>query len=252
MSFAVGAGAYGRFMGRYSEPLAVAFVRLLDLRQDQHAIDVGCGPGAMTAQLVAALGPASVAAVDPSDSFVAAARSRFPGVDVRRSSAEQLPFGDDAFDCAVAQLVVHFMTDPVAGLSEMRRVARPGGRVAACVWDHAAGGGPLALFWRAVNSIDDGAYDESGFAGAREGHLGELFAQAGLHEIGSTSLRVRVGTTASSNGGSRTRSASGRPAPTSTASTPQAGTALRARCLALAPAAPFEITAVAWAALGRV
>jgi SAM-dependent methyltransferase len=252
MSFAVGADAYGRFMGRYSEPLAVAFVRLLDLRLDQHAIDVGCGPGAMTAQLVAALGPASVAAVDPSESFVAAARSRFPGVDVRRSPAEELPFGDGVFDCAVAQLVVHFMTDPVAGLSEMRRVTRAGGRVAACVWDHAAGGGPLALFWRAVNSIDDGAYDESGFAGAREGHLGELFALAGLHEIESTSLSVRVRYDSFEQWWEPYTLGVG-PAGAYVDRLDTAGRdALRAQCLTLAPAAPFEITAVAWAALGRV
>ena len=67
---------------------------------------------------------------------------------MQRAAAEELPFGDDAFDAALAQLVVHFMADAVAGLREMARVTRPGGVVAACVWDHAGGCTPLAEFWR--------------------------------------------------------------------------------------------------------
>ena len=102
----------------------------------------------------AGVGPAQVAAIDPSASFVAAARERFPEVDVREGRAEQLPFPDASFDVALAQLVVHFMTDPVAGLAEMGRVTRPGGTVGACVWDHAGGAGPLSLFWRAVHDLD--------------------------------------------------------------------------------------------------
>ena len=115
---------------------------------------MGCGPGALTAELVRRLGPAHVAAIDPSASFVAAARERFPEVDVREGRAERLPFPDASFDVALAQLVVHFMTDPVAGLAEMGRVTRPGGPVGACVWDHAGGAGPLSLFWRAVHDLD--------------------------------------------------------------------------------------------------
>ena len=127
--------------------------------------------------------PDAVAAVDPSESFVAAARERNPGVDVRRAAAEDLPFADGEFDAALAQLVVHFMADPVAGLKEMARV---GGVVAACVWDHQGGQGPLGVFWEAVRSLDPDARDESDLAGAREGHLAELFAQAGLGEIEQT------------------------------------------------------------------
>ena len=104
-------------------------------------LDVGCGPGALTSELVARVGAVNVVAVDPSVMFVEAARSRHPGVDVRQAAAERLPFTDDEFDAALAQLVVHFMTDPVAGLTEMARVTRPEGVVAACVWDHAGDGG---------------------------------------------------------------------------------------------------------------
>src|SRR5919201_4405028 len=98
VAFAVGADAYDRFMGRYSVPLAPLFADLAEVVAGQHVLDVGCGPGALTSELVRRLGPAAVSAVDPSESFVAAVQERYPGVDVSRCSAEQLPFGDQAFD----------------------------------------------------------------------------------------------------------------------------------------------------------
>ena len=70
------------------------------------------------------------------------------------------------------------MTDPVAGLREMARVTREDGVVAACVWDHAGGRGPLSLFWQAARELDPDVEDESQLAGAREGHLGRLFASS--------------------------------------------------------------------------
>src|SRR5580704_19230404 len=182
VSFDVSADAYLRFMGQYSEPLAVGFADLAGVRHGQRVLDVGCGPGALTAELVSRVGASSVCAVEPSASFAAAVRERLPGVDVRQSAAERLPFPSDAFSVALAQLVVHFMADPVQGLREMRRVTRPGGTVAACVWDYAGGRGPLAAFWSAVREVDPAADDESGLAGVREGHLAHLFAQAGLGE----------------------------------------------------------------------
>ena len=192
MTFNVTADAYYRFMGRFSEPLAARFVELAQVKAGQRALDVGCGPGGLTTQLVDRLGVDAVSAVDPSAPFVAALRTRLPGVDVRWATAETLPFPDDSFDLVLAQLVVHFMADPVAGLSEMARVTRPGGLVAACVWDHAGGGGPLATFWRAVHDIDPQAHDESDLAGVREGHLAELCEAAHLTDIESTSLTVTV------------------------------------------------------------
>ena len=181
-----------RFMGRYSEPLAAQFADLAGVRQGQQVLDVGCGPGALTAELVRRTGADAVSAVEPSASFAAAARKRLPEVDVRLAAAEQLPFPDTAFDAALAQLVVHFMADPVAGLREMGRVTRPGGVVAACVWDHAGGRGPLSAFWSAVRELDPTADDESDLAGVREGHLAQLFAQAGLDGTQVTMLTVRA------------------------------------------------------------
>lgn len=192
MTFDVPADAYARFMGRFSEPLGVAFADFAGIAAGQAVVDVGCGPGALTTELVDRVGASSVAAIDPSPPFVAALRARLPAVDVRAGSAEHLPYDDNSFDAALAQLVVHFMTDPVAGLREMARVTRPGGLVAACVWDHDGGDTPLSLCWTVARELDPSAVDESGLAGAREGHLEELCTAAGLADIETTKLHVDV------------------------------------------------------------
>jgi ubiquinone/menaquinone biosynthesis C-methylase UbiE len=99
------------------------------------------------------MGSPAVCAVDPSEAFVEAARERLPGVRVERAVAEALPFEDEVFDAVLAQLVIHFMADPLGGLREMRRVTRARGLVAACVWDHAGGHGPLGVFWEAARVL---------------------------------------------------------------------------------------------------
>jgi SAM-dependent methyltransferase len=192
MSFDVAADAYMRFMGRYSVPLAEQYVDLVGVGAGDRVLDVGSGPGILTAPLLTRCGEGAVAAADPSEPFVAAARERFPGVDVRLAPAEDLPFEDDAFDMALAQLVVHFMSDPVAGLREMGRVTRPGGTVSASVWDNAGTTGPLSLFWEAVRQVDPDVPGEAQLAGSREGHLAELAHGAGLTNVRSTSLTVRI------------------------------------------------------------
>jgi SAM-dependent methyltransferase len=247
VSFAVTADAYGRFMGRWSEPLAVPLADLAGVASGQRALDVGCGPGALTAELVRRLGAGAVAGVDPSATFVAAARERFPDADVRAGTAEDLPFPDDAFDRALAQLVVHFMSDPVRGLGEMARVTRPGGVVAAAVWDHAGGGGPLATFWRAVHDVDPGAAGEATLAGTREGHLAELARAAGLHDVGSAALTVRVRFASFADWWDPFTLGVG-PAGAYLAGLDPAGRdAVRERAVALLPPAPLELPAVAWA-----
>ena len=192
MGFAVPADAYDRFMGRYSVRLSPQLADLAGIAAGQRLLDVGCGPGALTAELVARVGPDNVSAVDPSESFVEAARARNPGVAVQQAPAEQLPFEDETFDAALAQLVVHFMSDPVAGLAEMRRVTRPGGVVAACVWDHGASQSPLTPFWDGVHSLSPNVRDEGHLPGTSEGELTKLFEAAGLREIEETPLSVGV------------------------------------------------------------
>ena len=192
MTFDVAAARYDRFMGRYSSKLAPRFCEFAGIGVGQRVLDVGCGPGALTAELVGMVGEAAVSAVDPSQQFVDAARGRYPGVDVQLASAEDLPYQDGEFDAACAQLVVHFMSDPVAGLAEMARVTRSGGRVAACVWDHAGGRSTISAFWQAVRELRLEAEDESELPGARRGHLPQLFSSAGIDRIEEAELTVRV------------------------------------------------------------
>lgn len=177
-------------MGRYSTLLAPVFAAFAGVGKGERVLDVGCGPGALTSELVTRLGAEFVVAVDPSTSFVAEARRRHPSVEVHEAAAEDLPFPDGEFDRCLGQLVVHFMSDPIAGVREMARVTRAGGTVGACVWDFEEGGSPLTVFWDAVRTIDPMAEGERELAGTRRGHLGELFGQAGLIDVRETTLSV--------------------------------------------------------------
>ena len=250
MSFRAPAEAYDRFMGRYSVPLAPLMASFARVAGDQSVLDVGCGPGALTSELVRRLGSAAVTAVDPSEQFVHAARERLPGVKVEQASAERLPFPDRSFDAVMAQLVVHFMADPVAGLAEMARVTRSQGVVAACVWDHSAGRGPLGAFWEAARALDPDVADESGLAGARQGHLEELFEAAGLHEIEATLLSVSVHHPTFKEWWEPFTLGVG-PAGSYTAGLdPNRQARLRELCRERFPDEPFVVTARAWAARG--
>jgi len=251
MSFDVAADAYDRFMGRHSVGLSAGLADFASVERGQTALDVGCGPGALTAELVRRLGADAVAAVDPSEQFVDAARARQPGVDVRRAAAEDLPFEDDTFDAALAQLVVHFMSDPVAGLREMARVTRPGGLVAACVWDLAGGRAPLSVFWRAAHDLDRGAQDESGLPGARARHLAELFEAAALREVEEAELSTSVDFASFDEWWEPYTLGVGPAGSYARGRDNDALSALRERCRTLLPEAPFTMTSVAWAARGR-
>ena len=251
VSFEVSADAYQRFMGKYSEPLATLFADLAGIRAGMRVLDVGCGPGALTAELAGRAGPDAVSAVEPSASFAAATRDRLPGVAVRRAAAEQLPFPAASFDATLAQLVVHFIRDPVQGLREMGRVTRPGGIVAACVWDHAGGRGPLAAFWQAVRELDPAADDESGRPGVRDGDLARLFAQAGLREAQVGTLKVRVRQAGFEQWWEPFTLGVGPAGGYLASLAPEEQAALREHCRRLLPGGPIDIGATAWAAVSR-
>ncbi|GAA5209020.1 class I SAM-dependent methyltransferase [Microbacterium kyungheense] len=190
----VSAEGYAAFMGRFSTPLAVEFADLgLDgVPAAARVLDVGSGPGMLTLELARRRGAESLAAVDPEPVFVAATAQACHGVDARVATAEDLPFADAAFGAALAQLVVHFMTDPVRGVAEMARVTTSGGRVGACVWDHGGGSGPLSAFWRVATVLDPDVRTESALNGASEGQLVDIFERAGLHDVTQSVVECTV------------------------------------------------------------
>jgi SAM-dependent methyltransferase len=252
VSFAVGADEYDRFMGRYSSLLAPEFADFARLGSSERVLDVGCGPGALTGELAARLGGGRVAAVDPSPGFVSAVASRCPGVQAARASAEQLPFPDATFDAALAQLVVHFMADPVAGLTEMARVTRRGGAVSACVWDHAGAHGPLSLFWAVAREIDPAIDDESRLPGTREGHLGDLFIAARLHDVNEVGLWVELEHSTFDDWWSPFLLGVGPAGQHVVRLKPEEQSQLRESCRARLPTGSFSVRARAWAARGLV
>lgn len=251
MSFDVAAESYDRFMGRYSRGLSAQLADLAGVTTGIRVLDVGCGPGALTGELVARVGTEHVAAVDPSTPFVAAARERHPGVDIRQASAEALPFDTAVFDAALAQLVIHFLPDPVAGIREMARVTRPDGVIAACVWDHASDRGPLGVYWHAARSLDPDVHDESILPGVKEGDLKDLFSAAGLRDVRQTTIATTVEHPSFEEWWEPFTKGVG-PAGAYVASLDASRReALRARCREALPTEPFTITARAWAAVGR-
>jgi SAM-dependent methyltransferase len=182
-NFAVAGEKYDRFMGRYLPTLSVAFADAAGVHSGMSVLDVGCGPGGLTRELVARVGAESVAAIDPSAPFVEAARERNPGVDVREAGAEELPFEDDSFDAALASLVVAFMRDAEAGIGEMARVTKPGGIVAACMWDVTGGMTMLRVMREAALEVVPDRPAAPQLPGTREGDLGRLLRGAGLAEV---------------------------------------------------------------------
>ncbi|WP_211241080.1 class I SAM-dependent methyltransferase [Pseudonocardia spinosispora] len=242
-------------MGRYSRVLAPPFLEFAggnSRNELRLALDVGCGPGAVTNVLARRLGPDAVSAIDPSESFVASLRIALPGVDVRAGVAEELPFVEGRFDLCVAQLVVHFMADPVAGLAEMTRVTRSGGTVAACVWDHAEGGAPTSRFWRAVTALDPGCAGEPRRAGTWRGHLVQLFESTRLTRVEAGTLTVRVRYSSFDEWWEPYLLGIGRAGEYVSRLNQSGRNALREKCREELPAGPFDISATAWAARGVV
>jgi SAM-dependent methyltransferase len=193
-NFVVPAEGYDRLMGRYLPTLAPAFADAAGVWAGMRVLDVGCGPGGLTTELVARVGAEAVAAIDPSPPFVRACEDRNPGVDVRLGSAEALPFDDHGFDATLASLVVGFMADADAGAREMLRVTRPGGVVAACFWD-VTGMPALRTFWLAAASLDDRVEGEPRRLGSQEGDIAALLDRAGATGIEQGIVHSQAGYT---------------------------------------------------------
>ena len=191
MTFAVAAEAYDRYIGRYSSALAPRFLEFAGLTEGP-VLEIGCGPGSLTSVLAARIGAASVAAVDPSEPFVAACRTRVPGADVRVASGEALPFADGAFRAALSQLVLSFVREPDRLTAELSRVVRRDGSVAACTFE--ANGFALArTFWDAALQLDPKAPDDASIPFRREPELVALWKRAGFHDVRTGVIEVTAG-----------------------------------------------------------
>ncbi len=185
--FDVSDTAYDNFMGRYSIRLAPLFAEFAGMRAGQRVLDVGAGTGALSTELER-LG-AEVAAADPSPSFVVALERRLPGIEVRAAPAEELPWPDESFDAALAQLVLTFMTDAPAGVAEMRRVVRPGGVVAACMWDR-QGMDMLAAVQRTQQALNATSQTEARTKYRSRDEIEGLFTRAEFTDVRTELLEV--------------------------------------------------------------
>lgn len=186
------ADAYERFMGRWSRRIAPRFVAWLDAPPGARWVDVGSGTGALSGAILAAARPASVVGIEPSESFLGAARRNVHDRRVRfvSGSSEAIPLPDASADVAVAGLVLNFVDDPRAAVIEMGRVVAPGGIVGTYVWDYGDGMRILQAFWRAAMALDPAARTAAEglrFPLAAPGPLADLFASSGLADVrGST------------------------------------------------------------------
>jgi SAM-dependent methyltransferase len=185
---------YEQYVGRWSRQVAPRFLSWLNVPSRRRWLDVGCGTGALSAAILDGCSPVSVTGVEPSEGFLQKAKDQLAGrVLLRRGNAEQLPLEDGAVDVAVSGLVLNFVPDASAALREMVRVTRPGGTIAAYVWDYSGKMEMMRHFWDAAVEIDPAAAkaDEGArFAICRPDALAELFAGAGLNSIEVTSIDI--------------------------------------------------------------
>ena len=176
--------SYDDFMGRYSVRLAPLFADFAGVAEGQRVLDVGAGTGALTRELVAR--GATVVAAEPSPEFTRALRSRFPQIEVHEAPAEDMPFTDDSFDIALAQLVVAFMEDAGAAMRELGRVAH---RVAICMW----GVEEVQMFaaiGRTARVVGSGSAEQAARRYRTPQELHDLLTGAGLTNVETCELDV--------------------------------------------------------------
>jgi SAM-dependent methyltransferase len=188
--------AYERFMGRWSRRLAPLLVRFAAVGKPAAVLDVGSGTGALAFAIAEAIPSAQVTGVDPSSAYVreAQARSQTDRVRFLEGDGRALQLHDRAFDAALSMLVLNFIPDPAKALREMVRVTRPGGVVAAAVWDYGDGMEMLRLFWDEAVALDPAiaARDESSMPLSRRGELAALWRAAGLEQVEEQPLGIEL------------------------------------------------------------
>jgi ubiquinone/menaquinone biosynthesis C-methylase UbiE len=186
--------AYERLMGRWSRLVGTAFLDWLDIPKGLRWLDVGCGNGAFTEELIARCAPDAVMAIDPSEDQLAYARTRTRTemVDFRVGEAQKLTFDDDSFDVAIMALVISFLPDPHRAAAEMTRVVRPGGWVATYMWDVPGGGTPVDAIYVTMESMGMTSVRPPNPAISRREAMQELWAKAGLASIETRVLRIPI------------------------------------------------------------
>ena len=192
------ASGYEQLMGRWSRRLAPGFIDFAGLAAGEKILDIGCGTGSLTFELAAHADLAAISAIDFSPTFVAAARARNtdPRVTIAEADATALPFADGAFDRAMALLVLHFVPEAGRAIAEMRRVVRPGGVVAATVWDHYGGMPGMRMVVDALAPLSDAGRQLRArymFQPMMQpGEMKRAFIAGGLREVAETQLLVRM------------------------------------------------------------
>lgn len=255
-TFRAATDLYGRFVGRYAPALSAALIQVAGIEPGTRLLDVGCGPGGLTRALADVVGAENVAAVDPSEPFAETCRERVPGADVRVAAAEELPFDNDSFDGAFAQLVVNFMSDAERGVGEMKRVVRPGGTVAACTWDYAHGMTMLRAFWDAAHEVapDEAAQaDENTMRYASVAELTDLWRAVGLDDVDGGELLVSADYEGFDDLWAPFPTGIGPAGAFTAALEPERQEALRVACASRLgnPAGAFSLSAGAWYAVGH-
>lgn len=179
---------YEHYIGRWSRLVAQDFIAWLAPKRSLRWVDVGCGTGALTHAILAAAHPSAIVSVDPASGFVAHARQHLndPRVAWGSGDAQHLPLADAGFDVAVSGLTLNFLADPAKAVAEMARVTRPGGTIAAYVWDYGERMELIRVFWDAALMLDATARDlDEGrrFPICRADALRRLFDDAGLQRL---------------------------------------------------------------------
>ncbi len=187
---------YERFMGRWSQRLAPLFVDFAGVKDGERVLDVGSGTGSLSLAILGKTRRTEVAGIDPSPEYVDFARRRTadPRVKFQFGDAQKMDFPDASFDRCVSLLVVNFIPDSRKAMAEMRRVTRPGGWIAACVWDYDEGMEMLRKFWDAARALDPAVarVDERGMPFCRTGQLAAFWREAGLEDVEETALVIEL------------------------------------------------------------
>ena len=184
--------AYERMMGRWSRLVGAQFLRWIDVQPGKSWLDVGCGNGAFTEDIVATAKPSAVTGIDPSDGQISYARTRpaLKDAEFHGGDAQALPFKDNEFDAAVMALVIAFVPDPAMGATELARVVKPGGVVASYMWDHANFGVPLSPLYKALVKLGHPAPKPPSAHASSLDAMRTMWTAVGLTSVETTTLRI--------------------------------------------------------------